>query len=439
MIDPLICARAVVFAATMTAAGAVFFMIFVAEPACAGAKAGASVLSTVRVQSKWIVWTSLGLCIVSGIAWLILTAAAMASRPAAGVFSGNILWTVLSQTEFGNDWLARFVLAVLLAAAVTASLPSSSARPAWLNPVSVLLAAAFAGSLAWSGHAAGGIGLEAVAHPIADILHLIAAAAWVGALIPLALLLGGAARATASLPIARAAVLRFSTLGIASVATLLLTGIINSYYLAGSIAAVIATDYGRLLLVKVALFFAMVAVAAVNRLRLTPRIVEDASPVAVLEAIGHLRRNAAVEAALGAIVIIIVAALGTLPPASHAQHHAAYGSVPADAAFVHIHSRQGMAEVTISPGRAGTANATIHLADEDFGPLDAEAVTLTLTAPTTGSKPTTRIARRDIDGDWQVDGIALAVPGNWAVVVDATLSPNKHLLLDAPIVIDPAQ
>jgi len=98
-----------------------------------------------------------------------------------------------------------------------------------------------------------------------------------------------------------------------------------------------------------------------------------------------------------------------------------------------------MAEVTISPGRAGTANATIHLADEDFGPLDAQAVTLTLTAPTTGSKPTTRIARRDIDGDWQVDGIALAVPGNWAVVVDATLSPNKHLLLDAPIVIDPAQ
>jgi hypothetical protein len=46
--------------------------------------------------------------------------------------------------------------------------------------------------------------------------------------------------------------------------------------LAGSIQALTATDYGHLLLVKIALFLVMVALATVNRLRLTPRLVEAA-------------------------------------------------------------------------------------------------------------------------------------------------------------------
>src|SRR5262249_32401233 len=71
---------------------------------------------------------------------------------------------------------------------------------------------------------------------------------------------------------ARDATLRFSTLGLISVGLLIATGIVNGWILAGSVPALIGTDYGRLLLAKVALFLAMVAVAAVNRLRLTPRL-----------------------------------------------------------------------------------------------------------------------------------------------------------------------
>ena len=55
-----------------------------------------------------------------------------------------------------------------------------------------------------------------------------------------------------------------------------ITGSINTWYLAGSIPALTETDYGRLLLLKIALFLVMVAVAAFNRLHLTPRLVRDA-------------------------------------------------------------------------------------------------------------------------------------------------------------------
>jgi putative copper resistance protein D len=107
---------------------------------------------------------------------------------------------------------------------------------------------------------------------------------------------------------------RFSTLGIVSVGVLVATGIINSWVLVGSVPALVGTDYGRLLLVKVALFFVMMAIAGVNRLRLTPRLVQAPSAAVAENALRQLQRNSLVEAAVGAIIVFIVGVLGTLPP-----------------------------------------------------------------------------------------------------------------------------
>jgi len=298
------------------------------------------------------------------------------------------------------------------------------------------LAVAFAGTLAWSGHAAGGLGSEAALHPAADVLHLIAAAAWVGALLPLIVVF--AAADDASLAMARTATVRFSILGIVSVGTLLVTGVVNTFYLAGSVAALRGTDYGRLLLIKIALFLAMVAIATVNRFRLTPQLLQQASIAASREALRRLRRNATIEVLAGAIVIAIVAALGTMVPAIHAAHqHPTYEAVPADAAFVHIHLVEGMADVTIRPGRTGRARATIRLWNEDFGPLAARLVSMTLTAPGATANPTTLPALQRRDGAWEVDCIELSEAGNWTVTVDVMLDQTKRLTLTAPIVIEP--
>jgi putative copper resistance protein D len=437
--DPMIYVRAVHFAATMMAAGVAIFMVFIAEPAFCKAGPPTRGFVTLRARFVWIAWTSLAIAVISGAMWLVLTAASMSGQPPADVFAQGVLWTVLAQTTFGNDWLARFALACLLAAAFAPFLSTRRIEPVTLKAALAILAAAFVGSLAWAGHATGGVGVEGIVHPIADILHLIAAAAWIGALIPLALLLQAAGSDETSLAIARTATLRFSTLGIASVATLLVTGVVNSWYLAGSVAALIETDYGRLLLVKIALFFAMVAIAAVNRLRLTPQIVQHASTATVLQALRALRSNAAIEASAGAIVIIIVAVLGTLPPASHAHQHPVYGALPADVAFTHIHTERGMADVTIAPGRVGTSRVTVRLWNDDSEPIEARQVAVTLTAPIQGSKPTTRVAVQGSDGAWEVDGIELSQPGNWTVSVNAALGPAGRLTLAAPIVIEPQQ
>jgi putative copper resistance protein D len=433
--DTMVYVRAIHFAATVLTAGVVFFAVFIAAPALAecGAANGARAF---RSRLAAIAWTSLALCVVSGAAWLLLTAQAMSQQPLPQVWSQGVIWTVLLQTHFGNDWLVRLVIAGLLAGTLVRLLqPRRSARP-WLATAAVVLAAALIGSLAWAGHAIGASGIEGILHPAADVLHLVAAAAWVGTLPLLALLLATAEREAASAAMAKVATLRFSTLGIVSVGTLLATGIVNSWYLVGGMTALVGTTYGRLLIVKVALFFGMVAIAAANRFRFTPRLAGDHTTTTAL---GKLRRNAVIETLGGAVILVIVAMLGTMPPAGHAHHHPVYGAVPADAAFVHIHTEQGMADVTIMPGRAGPARATIRLWDADFASLAAKYLTVTLTPPAAGSTPITRYASQDASEAWQVDDIELSQPGVWTVEVRVLLGTNQRLVLDAPIVIEPEQ
>jgi putative copper resistance protein D len=316
--DLLIWVRAIHFAATISVVGAVFFAAFVAEPAFRRADHEGDIAALVHPRLTWIKSISLLVVVISGTCWLVLLARQLSGLPITAVISEGPLWTVLSQTDFGQVWAARFVLAVLLGGALF--LPANTPWPhsPWRALVVGLLAAALVGTLAWAGHAAANADSDSkgMVHLVADILHLVAAAAWVGALVPLALLLGVVSNHQhgRSISIARLATSRFSTLGVISVGTLLATGIVNSWVLAGSVHALTATDYGHLLLLKVALFLVMLSVAAVNRLRLTPSLLREGDTASARDAALQLRRNAMIEAAVGAIILIIVALLGTLPP-----------------------------------------------------------------------------------------------------------------------------
>lgn len=309
----MIYVRAIHFAATMSVVGVVFFVVFVAEPALRQSGTAMTTSAAVRAKFQWIAWLGLLATVLSGGAWLVLVAQSMSDRALADVFSEDILWTVLSDTGFGRDWMVRFALACLLAGFLVPFLSPQADRSVWLKAVVVALAVGLIGTLAMAGHAVGASGSEGFIHPAADALHLVAAAAWVGTLLPLGLLLGASEHDVAPVEVVRTVTLRFSMLGIASVATLILTGAVNTWYLAGSIAALSETDYGRLLLTKIALFLGMIVLAAVNRLWLTPRLLRGAN-AAARDALRQLRRNTFVEVAAGAIIIAIVAVLGVSPP-----------------------------------------------------------------------------------------------------------------------------
>ena len=217
-------------------------------------------------------------------------------------------------TAAGVAWKVR-TAAILVAALV----PLAGRRYPYRALVAVAIAAGTAtATLAWTGHGAMDEGAAGWVHLLADILHLLAAGVWLGALVALVLLaFRNAERADRDHVVRLHRVLRgFSTVGTAIVAIIVISGLINSWMLVGlaNVTQLPFGLYGQLLIAKLVLFSAMVVLAAANRFHLTPAlataIVDDDHPRAIVS----LRRSLAFETACAIAILGLVAWLGTLEP-----------------------------------------------------------------------------------------------------------------------------
>jgi putative copper resistance protein D len=422
MIDPLILVRSVHIAATVLAAGTVCFMVLVAERAAIGRTAPTpAALAALRRRLTLLVLIALAAVILSGAAWLVLLASEIYGAPIVEVCLHGGVWQVATDTRFGQVASVRAALAILLGVL----LPWPAARLAQLAVAAGLIALP-----ALTGHAGATPGLAGRVHLASDMVHLLAAGAWLGGLPALAILLARArrSRGPAWRAFAKRATARFSPIGIVCVGTLLVSGTVNSWNLLAGPRDLVATDYGRLVLLKIALFAAMVAIAAVNRYHHTPRLPAPA-------AMRALQRNSMAETGLGLCVLLFVGALGTMVPAEHV--HAPNTEIPPDAAFVHIHSTEAMADVIIAPGRLGAVRVSIRLSREDSSIFPAAGVLVVLTPQAqTDAPPLSRAATRLPDGTWHVDRLEIGQPGIWIVKLTVAAGSGEPFVLDAPIVIE---
>jgi putative copper resistance protein D len=324
--DPLAWARAIHLLSSALVTGTLLFDRFVAEPAfrCA-ADLGSAPLGRFRNLSARLVLFGLVVALVSGAAWLVLLAQRIGGQPLTEAV-GETAWSLLTQTQFGAIWQLRLVCALVLAVLLMALNNQGPRRLAVPRGIALVLGVVFIGTLAWSGHGGATPGAAGYVHTCADILHLVAAAAWVGGLVPLVILMRSALFADdPSRMVTVAALQRFSNLGLVSVAIIFTTGVINTWVLVDGVDVLTSTDYGRLLVLKITLFLAMLGFAAVNRLRLTPRLAA-AGPALTGQtspALHGIYRNAIAEIALGILVFVIVGGLGLMEPAApiHAHMH----------------------------------------------------------------------------------------------------------------------
>lgn len=262
----------------------------------------------------WLV-ASAAVSLLSSAAWIVLMASSMAGTPAWPV-DHEAVGALLTGSAIGAAWKLRIAMLVL----ATLAAMFAAGRGVWLCAVALCSAVAL-GTLAWTGHGAMDEAALGWVHLIADILHLLASGAWVGALLGLILLVSRpAARVDAAhLGLTHRALHGFGTVGTAVVGTIVVTGLVNGWMLVGigNIAALPATLYGRLLIAKLALFVAMLGLASLNRFRLTPAFERSIAAADHISALGALRASLAVETGCVVAVLGLVAWLGTLaPPAS---------------------------------------------------------------------------------------------------------------------------
>lgn len=389
-------ARSALYAALFFGIGGAFFRAWIA----AGNRGGRGVSAAVMILGLLAAPFALGLLGVDAL-----------DLPLGGL-SRAIAWRTAWTTSFGAT-------AVLACCALLAGLLADAVRrerPARALALAALLLAGAA--LAASGHAAAAPP-QWLTRP-AVFAHTAALVFWIGALPPLGLLLAR------SDPGATTALRRFSAAIPLALLVALAAGATLAVVQVGTPAALLATAYGRVLLVKLALVAALLALAVWNRWRLTrPAIAESRA------AAGRLARNVAMETVLALAVFATVALWRFTPPPR------ALLAAAAQPAQIHIHTMPAMADLTVTPGRAGPVSATMVVMTGDFGPLDAQAVTLVLSDPRAGIEPIRKAATKPGDGTWRVDGLTIPVGGRWTVRIDILVSDFRMERLGGEIEIGP--
>ncbi|ANI59557.1 copper homeostasis membrane protein CopD [Pseudomonas sp. GR 6-02] len=246
---------------------------------------------------------------VLSVASMVMMASAMSGETDFAELRPHIEM-MLFETDVGLAWGVRIVALVIAGLAVMLRAPGFS-----------LWVAAFAGavalaSLAWSGHGAMDEGNRRFWHFAVDILHLLAAGAWLGALLAFALMAKiNALQTEARLRLLARAVNRFEAIGAAIVVVITVTGVVNYLFIVGpKLDEVFLSTYGILLFIKVVLFAGMLVLAALNRFHLGPFLERSLRDGQYTVAANALRRSVVVELAAAVLIVGLVAWLGTLSP-----------------------------------------------------------------------------------------------------------------------------
>ena len=308
MIDfGLILARLLHYAATTTLAGVSFFPLY--------AYAGTEPMMLCRWRQR-VLLTAAVLALLSGLFWFAFSAANM-SGTVADLIDPQVVWAVVRDTAFGGVWIARMLLAIIVVG-VTA-MPLFSRTIGNQDLIMSVLTAALLASLAGTGHSQIEEGRASVIHVASDAAHLLAASAWLGGLFSLGFILLRQTmtnRKVWSIDLDRV-LLRFSGMGYIAVATLIGSGLVNSWFLVGTASGLLETAYGQMLVTKLALFAGMLGLAVSNRFWIVPSLakaqIDDLTVSTVWAA--KLRNHVLSEQLLGLMVLLIVSVLGTMRPA----------------------------------------------------------------------------------------------------------------------------
>ncbi|AZG78957.1 CopD family protein [Methylocystis rosea] len=249
---------------------------------------------------------------VSALAWVAVSVIDLADD-AGALFDPETVSQYFFETSFGKIWLFRLALVLTLIAVALVARRRLFARNVATGLLAVL-AALLLISQAWIGHPAslpGGAGRLVVIFAYA--LHVLGAAIWLGALIPLGLLVDRARCDASALPVAEFALRRFSPVGMGAIVAILLGGLINLASRVDSFETLAASGWGQIAMSKAAIIAGMIAAAAINRFVLMPRLF-----AAPRQSVAALARSIVFEQAAGLLILAATAFMAVFhPPGMH--------------------------------------------------------------------------------------------------------------------------
>jgi copper transport protein len=434
-------ARGLTYLATALVLGGLAFLLAVWLPALrAAAAAGEEWVAASDAflgRARLLLLGGALLGAVAGAAGIVLQGATAGATNAWQALKPGVVSDVLG-TRFGEVWSARALAFLVLATAIglllrgvrgataraglrrialgadglaAASLPRAALALAAIPAAFVAIAPAL------GGHAS-------VQQPVAllfplDVAHVLAMSAWIGGLILLLLALPDATRrlqAPDRTRLLAANLIRFSPIALGCVVVLLVTGTIQAFEHIAAWNQLLHTGFGRAVLIKVGLILLLIAVGAVNRRRVIPKLRGLVASAAAPGAAGHLlRRTLRAEVALVLVVLGVTAALVSYPPPDSLAGGPFGGSATLGPLRL---------EATMDPARVGPNELHLYLLRASDGTPFAgtKELTVTLALPAKGIGPLPAKARPAGPGHFVVDTVQLVPGGDWRLHVTSRVS-----------------
>jgi copper transport protein len=325
--------------------------------------------------------------------------AAYAVRASGEPFSLGLLAQGLLQTRVGRLWLARLGLGLVLA--LVARLPSAEGVP-WPWAISVVLGEALLIPVSLSSHAAAAGDLLPL---LTDWAHLAAAAAWTGGLLGFVLGLVGLPEERRRELIPKA-VARFSKVATFAVLLLGSTGLYATLLHVDEWAELVSTDWGRALLVKLALLVPLLLLGAVNLVK---------------QGRGPFRKLVTGELVLAGALFVAAGFLSSAPPANVA---AALQQGP----FDQVHTVDGLKiEFRIEPFEFGYNDGLVMLSTADGQPVSGANVGLRLKMLEHDMGRQDPDAKEESPGRYRAPGILLGMDGQWEIEVVVLTKEGKEI------------
>lgn len=448
--------RVVSYGAIALLAGGLVFLLAVWWPALRG---GAPATTAGRQAFR-----ARGVRLLIAAAAVGMAATVLGIVTQAATASGGSFWSALDRdlvhdvlnTRFGEVWKLRFTAFGVLAALLlflpraggerasgerSGDAPASEAPTVATGELAGLAGRAWLGAFALAcaylivspalgGHA--GAGEDAWLLVPLNAAHVLAMSAWVGGVVALLAVVPAATRmldAPDRTRLLAALVRRFSAVALAAVALLLASGVGQSLLELDAWSDLFDTAFGRAILVKSAIFVALIALGAHNRRRSQPRLTRLAGDG---EAPGRagvvLRRALRAEVALMVLVLGVTAALVSYSPSVDTPSGPYSGSAELGSARM---------ELTVDPARAGANEIHVYLFDARSGAQYDRARRLSIAArePELDIGPIELDVRKVGPGHYTVTRADLAPVGDWTLTVRAPVSDFEELRteLEVPI------
>lgn len=391
-----------------------------------GLVAGASLFLALGKESDALYRRRLGVIAGTSVVVILITAGL-----AVGLEGGLVLQSPVRELFAAAPWSegqeTTQLRQSLAAAAVALLLAASTGLSGRAKRVLALAGAVAApATIALTGHVVTS-GPVWIAAPML-FAHALPAMVWFGSLAPL--------MAATALPVAAAArpLSAFSRWAVAGAAVAVVAGGAVALEQVRTIEGLLSTDYGQVLLLKVALVAAAGGLATWNRLRLTPRALRGEG-----SARAALYRTIGVELLIGITVLATTGALaGMVPPRSLAVGaHDHDGAESAPGYVVGAVSAGKSATIALEPARAGRNTLTIHLAGAGWAGVEPRSVSVTLDNIQAAIEGLARPLRKVAPSVYQLDGPEFAVPGDWTVRVLVLVTEFDAVTYTIPIPVAP--